>query len=64
MITARQLSYFKNNNSDVGGDDDYYSDDENDDDDDWDVWDVWYNDNAGYDGWKHIDYKGSHNTKS
>ena len=25
-----------------------------DDDDDGDVLDAWYDDNAGYDGWKHV----------
>ena len=53
-----------NYNSDDGGYDDYESDDESDDDYDWDVWDAWYDDNAGYDGWKHVGYKVSHNIKS
>ena len=35
-----------------------------DDDDDGDVLDAWYDDNAGYDGWKHVGYKVSHNIKS
>ena len=40
------------------------NDDDDDDDDDGDVLDAWYDDNAGYDGWKHVGYKVSHNIKS